>query len=204
MKKFATHLQYRWWQYLVCAVVIILFWCAVFQILAQPANYEAVRILFVGEYWDTQPLEKEIASYLTHATSQSISTVEIDIFADQTDQLLPILMAKQYQYDLIIVSDPWMQENIGQNAFGTPIPDQIMQKNLSVNYYTESYDQEEYPFAILLNEDVANRFSSFYNDSRRCYLFISSQSVNCDQATGHGQPGHDAAIKTIEFLVETQ
>lgn len=203
MKKFSAHLQYHWWQYLLCVLVVIFFWCSIFSILAQPASDESVRILFVGEYWDAQPLEEAIFDYLTHATAQSISTVEIDFLAEQTDSLLPLLIAKQYRYDLIIISEPWMQDGIGQNAFGTPLPKQITQLFPSEHYYTEICNSETYSFAFLLDCTASSHFSLFYRSNTQCYLFVSSHSVNCDQATGFGEPGHDAALKTIEFLLET-
>ena len=88
MKKLSGHLQYHWWQYLVYTIVVIFLWCTVFQVLAQPANHEAIRILFVGEYWDTQALADEIHTHLQQTTAQPISAVEIDIEAQKTDQLL--------------------------------------------------------------------------------------------------------------------
>lgn len=203
MKKLSGHLQYHWWQYLVYTIVVIFLWCTVFQVLAQPANHEAIRILFVGEYWDTQALADEIHTHLQQTTAQPISAVEIDIEAQKTDQLLPILIAKQYYYDLIIVSEPWMQENIGQNAFGLPIPDQITEGHPAWDYYTELLEQTAYPFAVALYKGTeSNHFSAHYTGSENCYLFLSNQSVNCDQLNGQGQPGYDAAIKTLEYLLE--
>ncbi len=203
MKKLTTHLQYHWWLYLVCAVVVIFVWCTIFQVLARPSSDEAIRILYVGEYWDTEPLEQALLSHLSHSTSQEISVVEIAIFAEQTDMLLPILMAKQYEYDLVILSEPFMQEGIGQNAFGMPIPAQMRTQAHPLGYYTETVGENILPFAFILhNGTTVNRFASFYPDAPGCYLFVSPQSVNCDRATGYGQSGHDAAIQTIEFLLE--
>ena len=202
MKRLSIHLQYHWWQYLVFTLVVIFFWSTIFQILAQPASHEAIRILFVGEYWDTQNLEDEIFSYLQQDDTQPISSVEIDIDAQKTDQLLPILIAKQYHYDLVIVSESRMQDSIGQNAFGLPIPDQITDAHPQWHYYTEQYDQTAYSFGIMLcGNGICNTFSANYTGLECCYLFISNQSVNLDQLNGQGQPGYDAAIETIEYLL---
>jgi len=202
MKRFTSHLSYRWWMYLIATVVILFVWITIFQVLAKPAPDECVRILYVGEYWDTESIENAIFDHLSHHSAQRILEVKVDFFTGKTSTFLPMLMAKQYEYDLILISKPSMQENIGQNAFLLPVAQSLQPLTPDAVCYTEVVEGTEYTYAFqITGKPAESRFASFH--AEECYLFISPHSVNCDQLNGQGQPGHDAAIKTILYLLET-
>lgn len=194
------HLQFHWWHYLLLLILIVLFWTGIFQALAQPKPEQRLSVLYIGSQLDTQNLEKELTQALPELTGQTL--LEIRVVNEHPDrrQYATYLEARCFDYDLIIIQQEYMEENIGQNAF-VRLTDQLLAQLPGAWLYQESVGE----YGVLTYGFVAesnSRLLSFYSGESPCYLFVSPQSVNFDTLNEKGQAGCDAGLRTLKYLLE--
>lgn len=187
MRKWSAHLQYSWWKYLLLVVVTVCVWCGVFSSLAKPAANTRVGVLYLGEKLDVQMLQQELQTTLLPELSGAIRaiTVEAAVFPDEMFEQL--LLAKTYEYDLILISESYMRENIGQEYFLRLSTEQLPGGYI---YYCEMAGQSEKPYGILLP-----------NEEEVCYAFISPLSVNVYPLNDQSKEGDRGALEVLEYLL---
>ncbi len=178
------HLQYNWWKYLLILLISTFVWCSVFTALAQPADNERLRILFVGDGLDCRALERDIDQLLPTLTEQYVLQIKVTQTMLQGQEAFRILEARTYEYDIIIISQSCMQENMGALFSGA-------ETNVSCQY-----------FKGVILEPGTGGFSSYYAGTEVCYLFPSPHCVNLDTRNGLGEPGDDCALKIMEYLTD--
>lgn len=195
-----SHMQYHWWKYLLVILTSVMVWCMVFNALAQPADNEKLKVLFVGEKLDTAGLEQAITALLPEVTEQAVRQVEVTQTVIEGQAAYQVLEMRTYEYDIVIISQSYLQENMGLSLFSGAMTAQMQQYFSGVPLYTELREQEQVPSGFLL-EAGAGAFGTYYAGQEQCYLFPSPQSVNFDRLNGQGQAGDDCALRIMAYLM---
>ena len=196
------HLQFHWWKYLALALLPILLWIGVFQILAQPKAHQRVNVLYIGSQLDTIRLQWELKTALPELTQQQILSAAVNSEAIPKEQYFNALTARCFDYDLIIIEEDCMRENIGQAIFVRLLPELTEQLPNALPYEETAEDALLTFGYILYDGQRENLFSGFYSGNQKCYAFISPESVNFDTLNEKGNAGDDAALKALRYLME--
>ena len=194
MKQF---FQYNWWKYLAVILIPILLWTGIFDSLKKPTPQQRVSILCIGSGFDTATMEQQLSAALPSLTNQPLKAITVS--AEQPDKasLGALLTARVFQYDIVIIQQDYLFENIGQHYFSQLTPDFTAQFP-GIPLYRDS---EQNAYALQIGSH--SRFSGYYTGSQDCYLFVSPESVNFDRLNGNGQAGNNAALKAVFYLLET-
>lgn len=199
MKK---QLQFDWWKYLLLLVLPIVVWCNIFSMSAKPAEHERLQILYIGNGLDTQSLCRELETALPGLTQQKILAVSVEREDITPSQYSNTLTARCFDYDLIIIQESCMQDNVGQTVFVRLLPE-LTEQLPNLAPYEETAEDTLLTFGYVLYDGVrANRFWNFYTGEETCYVFISPESVNFDTLNEKGRIGDDAALKVLQYLSE--
>lgn len=197
-----NHLQFYWWKYLALALLPILLWTGVFQLLAQPKANERVHVLYIGSDLDTIHLQQELKAILPGMTEQELFSVAVDSEAIPKEQFFNTLTARCFDYDLIIIQESYMRRNIGQAVFVRLLPELTEQLPNALPYREQAEDTLLTFGYVLYDGQGENRFSQSYYGKEKCYAFISPESVNFDTLNEKGSAGDDAALKALQYLME--
>ncbi len=198
-----NHLQWNWWKYLMVILLPTVIWCSVFQALAQPGKEQQVKLLYFGENLDAQALQQQLAEALPGLTDQQLRSVTVDTAQPEEKSYASLLRARCYEYDLILLEESWLRENLGQSIF-VRLTEPMQAQFPNAQPYTEQTEDGDiltYGF-VLYDIQNRNNFASCYSGSQRCYLFISPYSVNFDGLNENGTAGNDGALKAAQYLLE--
>lgn len=193
------HLQYHWWKYLLAAILPLILWYSLFSLLLKPARNAQLRILFVGEGIHTQALEEDLAQALPSLSCQTLEEITVTQSLPSAVSYHEFLTARNFDYDILILTESYMRESIGQNFFSR-LPQSLSALFPDTARYTEVIEGTDLAYALIPSEGA--RFGTFYTGSERCYLFFSPESVNLGPANKNGITADDAAVKAAQYLLE--
>ena len=197
-----AHLQYHRWCYVLLAVLSVLIWTTVFQNLAKPAKNEKVGIVFFGQELDASALHAELSSAIGDLTDQKIEYVDVFQTMDAGNQLGSVLMARSYDYDLLVLSGETM-DHLHAYGFFAPLPEQLPQSLKALPTYSQTEDGITAQYGLeAYRPGSQSRFSAFCSGDRTYYIFMSKESVNLAGLNGKGNPEDDAALRVLEYLLE--
>lgn len=178
------HLQYNWMKYLAVLLLPLLLWPTAFR-LRERLHSEQLSILFVGEGLDTVQLQDALAeqAHKSVCVTQAVPGV------------LPyheFLTAQCFNYDLLILSEDCLQENVGQRFFSR-VPEALTAYFPNAQPYQETVEGTPLLFGYVLGDTA--RLSNYLSGTLCCYLFFSPESslLGMDD---------DAAILAVQFLLE--
>lgn len=193
------HLQIHWWKYAAVLLISVLFWNGLFGILAAPKRTQQINILFVGTDLDTQMLQAKLSENLP----ASIREVRVTAVTFDEASYKSKLSAYSVTNDLIIIEQSHLAENVGQNIFAR-LTDGMLARFPDAAVYTEQVEESKtLPFGFVLYDgETQNHFSACYSGNELCYVFCSPDSVNFDTLNENGKPGNDAALQTLQYLLE--
>ena len=196
--RWATHLQYHWWQYVLLTVLSIMIWTAVFDSLAKPARNEKVGIVFFGDTLDVTALHTDLTDAIDSLTQQEIAYIDVSqTIADRT-HLATLLVARTYDYDLLVLPAEAV-DMLSAYGFFSPLPD--IWKDIPT--YSQEKDGTSVAYGLeIYRPGSQNRFSSFCSGEQTYYVFLSKESVNLAGLNGNGAPSDDAALRMLEYLLE--
>ena len=193
-KEVPNHLQYKWWVYLLTAVLIVVLWLTVFGILAKPKATEKIGITFVGTEFNSAALEADLPEIIKNISQQEIKQVNVESVVEENVFTLDNILVARSQgvTDLFI----WKGElKAGIEDRYAVLDEQIVTAALGdVTFHRVNGEA----FAILL--DGAN-FSKYYSGSEQCWLLVSVNSVNFGGANGVGSSENDAALMIVKYLL---
>lgn len=199
MKKY---LRSNWWKFLAVLILPVIIWTTVFSLQSRPDGNERLRILLVGEGADTAALQADLEAALPSLTAQTLREITVN-------QELPgngvsygeWLISRQFSYDILIVSEPWRMENMGQNFFSR-LRDTLVSRFSSVPQYSETADGNTLSYALVLT-GAETRLGSYLEAKDGAWLlFFSPESVNLAGENGKGDRADDAAIAAAQYLSE--
>lgn len=196
------YFQYNWWKYLAVVLIPVLLWTGIFDVLKKPAPNQRVHILCIGSGFDIAALEQQLTAALPSLTKQPIKSVDVNAAQPDAATLGSMLNARVFQYDIIIICEDFLPENVGQHFF-SPLSTEFTDLFPNVTLYQENTGTEQCAYGLQIPADSQTRFSDSYTGNQSCYLFISAESVNFNQLNGNGKPGNDAALKAVCYLLET-
>lgn len=196
--RFTAYLHYHWWKYVLLTVLSIMIWTSVFDTLARPARNEKVGIVFFGDALDVTALHTDLTAVIQELTQQEIAYVDVSqTFADY-DRLGQILMARTYDYDLLILPAK-MVDKLSAYGFFMPLPDTPK----DIPTYTQEKDGKSLAYGLeIYSPGSRNRFSSFCSGEQTYYVFLSKESVNLAGLNGKGEKTDDAALRILTYLLE--
>lgn len=196
--RWATHLQYHWWQYVLLAVLSVMIWTAVFDGLAKPARNEKVGIVFFGDTLDVTALHTDLTDAIDSLTQQEIAYIDVSqTIADRT-HLATLLVARTYDYDLLVLTAEAV-DMLSAYGFFSPLPDNWK----DIPTYSQEKDGTSVAYGLeIYRPGSQNRFSSFCSGEQTYYVFLSKESVNLAGLNGNGAPSDDAALRMLEYLLE--
>lgn len=196
--QWATHLQYRWWQYVLLVILSIAIWTAVFDSLAKPARNEKVGIVFFGDALDAPALHAELSAAMDRLTQQEIAYVDVSQVMVDRAQLGTVLMARTYDYDLLVLPAE-IVDMLSAYGFFSPLPDGWK----DIPTYNQETNGKSVPYGLeLYRPGSQTRFSAFCSGEQTYYVFLSKESVNLAGLNGNGAPADDAALRMLEYLLE--
>ena len=196
--RWATHLHYHWWNYVLLAVLSILIWTSVFDTLAKPERNEKVGIVLFGDELDVSALHTDLSAAIDDLTQQEIAYVDVlQTFADSKN-LGSLLMARTYDYDLLVLTAETV-DMLSAYGFFTPLPDYW--ENIPI--YTQETNGASTAYGLeIYSPGCQNRFSTFCTGDQTYYVFLSKESVNLAGLNGNGAPTDDAALQVLNYLLE--
>lgn len=195
---FSTHLHYSWWKYVILTIVSVMVWTAVFDTLAKPARNEKVGIVFFGDGLDVTGLHAQLTTEMENLTQQEITYVDVAQTMADYEHLGQILMARTYDYDLLVLSAESV-DKLAAYGFFLPLPDgweDIPKYTQQTNGETAAYGLEIY------SPGSQNRFSAFCSGEQTYYVFLSKESVNLGALNTEGVQTDDAAWQVLNYLLE--
>ena len=194
-KEVANHFQYRWWAYLLTAVLVIGLWLSVFEIISKPKATEKIGISFIGKGFNAEGLEKDLPGVIKSNTSQNIKQINVEsIEEDNVFTLDNIIVTRsQGTTDIFIWSGELKQGT--KERFASLDEAKINSVIGDVTYYR--IEGEAYALSLSGN----NNFSKYYSGSEDCWLLVSAKSVNFGGANGKGLAENDAALQIAKYLL---
>lgn len=198
----SAHLQYHRWCYVLLVILSVLIWTTVFDSLAKPAKNEKVGIVFFGEELDASALHAELSAATKDLTDQKIEYVDVFQTMASGSQLGSVLMARSYDYDLLVLSGE-MMDNLHAYGFFAPLPEQLPQSLKALPTYSQTEDGVTAQYGLkAYGPGSQNRLSAFCSGDKTYYIFLSKESVNLAGLNGKGNPADDAALRVLEYLLE--
>lgn len=194
-----SHLHYHWWKYALVAVVSVLLWTTVFSAKLKPKDNERLHILYVGENLNRYQLEQKITEALPALTSQKLRQVKVSQITTSGMQAFQILDARRYEYDLILISEHYLQKNMGTALFRQAMTEQMQQILSPYRLYVEENETESVPCGVQMEKE---RWKKFCAAEEVCYLFISPESVNFGGLNGKGRAEDDCALRAMQYILK--
>lgn len=200
MKK---HLRRNWWKYLAMIVLPVIVWSTVFSLRSRPDDRERLRILFVGEGLNTAALQADLQAALPSLTTQTVREITVTQEIPESTAYGEWLISRQFSYDILIFSEPWCTENMGQNFFSR-LSNSLRSGFSGTETYCETVDAVALPYALVLSgAEMQTRFCTYFEAEKpTCFLFFSPESVNLGAENGKGEQTDDAAIAAAHYLSE--
>lgn len=180
------YLQYHLWKYLAVLLIPVILWTSVFQSLKKPAPHQRLHILYIGDSLDTSAMEQQLADALPNL--KQLKEITVNTERPELTSLDLLLTARVFDYDIIILQQSYLQNNIGKTHF-SPLPE-----SLTVQF-AHTYQEDEIAYALTFSPGDQTHFSAFYTGQENCFLFISPESVNFDQENG-------VALLAVSYLSE--
>lgn len=162
------HFQYNWYKYLAVILLPILLWCFLFNLLSKPQSREQVRILFVGESLDVASLQKDLQSALPTLSAQPLKEITVTQAVPGALSFHEFLISQSFRYDILILSEAWMQESIGQR-FLSPLS--INPGNFEI--YQETVEGKPIAYGYIIDPEA--HFFSYCQSTDHGYLFFSPE-----------------------------
>lgn len=196
--RLSTHLHYHWWKYVLLTVLSVMVWTGVFDTLAKPAKNEKVGIVFFGDALDVSALHADLSAAVADLTQQEIAYVDVSQTLADYAHLGQILMARTYDYDLLILSAESV-DMLSAYGFFMPLPDTLK----GVPTYCQETDGKDVAYGLeIYRPGSQNRFSAFCSSEKTYYVFLSKESVNLAALNGNGRQADDAALRILTYLLE--
>ena len=135
-------------------------------------------------------LEDSLSAFLPQHTSQKLKEIVVhtEQYCDNT-----MLTARCFEYDMIIIEQPHLSQNVGKQVFSPLTSQQLNLFSFAVLYF----ETEETACGFVLETGANTGFSAHYTGIHTCYLFFSPESVNCSM-----ESGNDAALQAAKYLLE--
>ena len=194
-----SHLHYYWWTYALVAVISVLVWTTVFSAKLGPKDNERLHILYVGENLNRYQLEREVKEVLPALTDQEVRQVKVSQITISGMRAFQILDVRRYEYDIILISEEYLQENMGISLFRSAMTEQMLQILSVYNLYEEGDETEIVPCGVRLDP---TKWKKFCTAEEVCYLFISPESVNFGGLNGKGRTEDDCGLKVMEYILK--
>lgn len=202
MKNWRRHLQYGWWKYVAILVIPIILWSLVFSALGRIKPNERVNILILGEGVDCKALQSHLEQKIDQLTDQTIISIKVDSQRAKGEYFHQKMIANSIDYDIIVATEQEMPENFGQSYF-YPMREIDQPGYENVTYYTEEIEDYTKTYGIeLLDANQTNLFGTFYSGTGKCYAFFTTDTVNIYPVNQNSQPGNDAALKVLAYLLQ--
>ena len=200
MKK---HLRMNWWKYIAALLLPAILWSTAFFLRGRPDGNERLRILLVGEGADAAALQADLEAALQSLTAQTVGEITVTQQIPENVEYGQWLISRQFSFDILIVSEPWRTERMGQNYFRR-MSDQLSADFSSVPQYVETTEYGTLSYALVLHdEQTRTRFSDYLEAETGAWLlFFSPESVNLGGENGKGEQKDDAAIAAARYLSE--
>ena len=194
----STHLHYHWWKYVLLTVLSILIWTAVFDTLGRPARNEKVGIVMFGDALDVSALHADLSAAIDELTQQEIAYVEVFQTLADHGHLGQILMARIYDYDLLVLPAEWV-DPLSAYGFFAPLPENWK----DIPTYTQETNGETVAYGLeIYSPGSQTRFSAYCSGEQTYYVFLSKESVNLAGLNGNGTQTDDAALRILTYLLE--
>lgn len=194
-----THLHYYWWTYALVAAVSILVWTTAFSAKLSPEDNERLHILYVGENLNRYKLEQEVKEVLPALTNQKVQQVKVSQITVSGMQVYQVLDTRRYEYDIILISDGYLQENMGTALFRTAMTEAMQQMLSAYDLYAEGNGAGSAPCGVQLDQV---KWKNFCITEEECYLFISPESVNFGGLNGKGRAEDDCGLRVMEYILK--
>ena len=188
-----TFFRYFYWLYILILILTISIWTTIFDNLGKNKPYEEINIIYFGSDLDAGKLKYDL-EVLSSDFVQDIKTVNIEVRKTEDYFFYTLLSTKITTNDIILISEEYMNDYIGQSYFRT-----LINVNIDAKYYEES--SIRYGIVLCDEEVRENKFSEYYTGEEKVYLFLSPESVNLGMLYNNGKKENDAAIKVAEYLV---
>ena len=194
-KEVTNHFQYRWWAYLLAAVVVIGLWLSVFEIISKPKPTEKIGISFIGKGFNAEALEQDLPEVVKTNSSQRIKKINVEsIEEDNVFTLDSIIVTRSQGTTDIFIWTGELKEGI-EERFANLDEAKVNSVLGEVSYYRI----DGVAYAISLSGNI--NFSKYYSGSEECWLLVSANSVNFGGANGNGLAENDAALQITKYLL---
>lgn len=196
-----SHLQYHWWKYASVLIVSVILWCSVFNSLAKPAQNECLNILFVGDGLNAEHMKETVETKLLQLTEQNVKQIKVSQLSISGQDLLQVLQSRFYEYDLVIISQSYMQDNMGGALYYECMKSTLCERFADYDFYAEIGQDDAALYGVQLMTG-RGAFWDFYNGSEICYCFPSPNSVNFAGLNGKGNQNDNCALVIMEYLIK--
>ena len=155
----------------------------------------------MGEGLDTAAMQADLEKILPSLTEQQLREITVRQEVPETAAYGEWLISRQFSYDILLVSEPWQAEHMGQSYFSR-MSDTLSACFASVPQYCETADGNTLAYALLLS-GAETRLGSYLEAKDGAWLlFFSPESVNLAGENGKGNRTDDAAIAAAQYLSE--
>lgn len=190
-KKFANHIQYNWWVYILIVLAAIFLWSSVFERLGRPDANERLNISFVGTGFDHIELQANLQEGLSKESYLKEVFVDSVTVEDNLNEIL--FIRSQGEFDVVIIQESVIFSGLGETYF-EPLDRELMKQYFGDVAF---YEENGQPYGILL---TGPNFTQYYHADESCYLFVAPVSKNFAGITG-GNVEDDAVVQLIEYLL---
>lgn len=184
------------WKYMLAAVAVIFIWSAVFESMTIIKDDERLAITIYNIDCDTEKLHKDLLQQVPELTEQELKAVYVEAYDHYHKQTYAdnILSAQIAQADLVIMPESLLKEIDVAYHFPS-LPEALITEN--------TYQVEGISYGILIGgEGIENRFTDYCKTDEPYYLLISSTTVNLGGVNNRGEPGDDAALQVLRYMME--
>ena len=196
-----AHLQYNWWKYLAVIIIPIVLWTSVFSSMAKPKDNERLSILFVGDGLDCRVLQENMVATIPQLTNQKIKSVKVASRVFDKDLYRKMLVSQCFDYDIIIISNSYYNEDVCKSVF-RPFSEILIEQFDTASFLLEKYGGNNLPMGIVLFDKASNnKFVEYYSGGEACYMFFSPYSVNFSGLNGFGEIADDVALRVAQYLL---
>lgn len=193
-KRITNRLVYDWWKYFAIAALIIVVWIFSVNAITRAAANEKIGITFVGTDFDDLQLEEDLNAALPNMTKQKLKEIRCESVHGETSYQTQTVVNTRLLggTDLFIFTE--------NNLSGIAEIFEEIDKDKYKNLFgaIEFYELNGKAYGICL---TATKFFEYYSGKEKCYLFVSSKSVNIGGINGIGNRQDDAAIYAVKYIL---
>lgn len=194
------HIQYSWWKYAAAILASVILWCSVFHGMTVPEGNQKLHILYVGEGLDCTGFKNSVAQVLPTVSEQEIQEIKVQQVQIYGMDAFKLLDSYTYQYDIIIISQSYFQENMGLSILSRAMTEQMLTYFREAEPMIELYEGKPAVCGFVMGKN-AEQFYQYGTNSSICYIFPSSESVNFAGLNGKGTVADDCALRIMEYLL---